>query len=386
MEDAAASANKSSVKPTKFGHGTAYLLSSDNELSEILWCKYNSLMDAEDHNRRFLGEIPASLMRENIPRLFDGRWQYVCCEKTHGERYHLFMTVVQTSRGRFTIQACLGRDSLWRLVSIPAPVDLFRDTLIDGEQVEEVDKATGKGTGKYYYVLFTAMAYKGTSVHSCDFLKRYSAKMDFLKRLKFAQEEQKRRGDHSDLELPFWILAKGWYPMSKFRHLVEEVRPNLPYNSDGFMFTPVCMGIHKGHHPMMLKLKDLTDNTVDFKLHLVEGDPNLIRHPWVEPKTRLEVHSGRVVVELWCTRQLGVNDYEEMLYTMSYITREDIVRMGLSSYSDINGKIVECRINLETCLWKPESVRNKIYPNILATVEKTCKNIEENIRPEELYE
>lgn len=367
--------------PEAFGHGTAYRLAVEEELSGLLWSKYNTLLGHPEPNRRFLGEIPASLMRADVERLFDGRREYLCCEKTHGERFHFFCTTVQTSQGRRPVQACLGRDSAWRLVALPAPLHVYRDTLVDGELVAGLDGRT------FFFVVFTTMASAGVAVHAQDFTERYQLTQAFLRALERAAAEPETEAP--ELVPPFRPLSKRHLPMAQFRELVERVRPALPYRCDGYLFTPAALAMQFGHHPLLLKLKDLTDNTVDFRLRLpAAGGP--ASRPWVRNRVTLPEGPACTRVELWTTERRAGGAYEELLYAIGYLTAAALRTMGDArsrplAAGDLHERVVECRLDLATGLWWPEDVRNKLYPNILDTVQKTCQNIEENIRPEELF-
>jgi hypothetical protein len=101
-------------------------------------------------------------------------------------------------------------------------------------------------------------------------------------------------------------------------------------------------------------------------------------------ETVLAINSSCLAIELWCTGR-NAGKYEMMLYTLSYVTSQDMARMGVLKLSDLDGQVMECKLELATGLWRPKVLRDKLYPNTLSTIEKTCLNICENIQPSELY-
>lgn len=76
-----------------------------------------------------------------------------------------------------------------------------------------------------------------------------------------------------------------------------------------------------------------------------------------------------------------------------YVTRADLIRVGVPNFRAIHGSIAECRLNSTHTQWSLKGIRDgdKTYPNSLETVEKTMETIKQGLKltdifPKELFE
>jgi hypothetical protein len=132
---------------------------------------------------------------------------------------------------------------------------------------------------------------------------------------------------------------KTMWPLSA----INEIKPSLDYETDGYILTPVNEPVRMETHETMFKLKPLMSNTIDFKVILKNGIYGL--YVW---------DRGDYVFEGVCV------DGEKYL-----------------------DQIVEC--SYQDGQWYPVKVRtDKGRPNNRRTFYRTLINIREDIKPEEI--
>lgn len=251
----------------------------------------------------FPGCHPVSIERKHLSILKN---DYVVCEKTDGTRY---MMICFVSHGK-KVSLFVNRNMDMYQVSLCVP----RNTILDGELV----KTYG---GEEYYMVFDGNMVNGEDIQHLNYIER-------LKKV-----EPATKGPSMGIKLK----NKTVWPMSALKHL-ETI--HHPYETDGYVFTPVNEPVRMETHETMFKWKPLERITVDFK-----------------------VKDGKLYV--W--------DRGSYVY-------EATIQDG----EKYNGKIVECRF--DGVQWVPVKIRNdKPRPNNRRTFYRTLVNIRENIKVEDFF-
>lgn len=250
----------------------------------------------------FPGCHPVSIERKHMPLLKNN---YVVCEKTDGVRY---MLVCFVSHGK-KIALFVNRNMDMYQISVCLP----RNTILDGELV----KTYG---GELYYMVFDGNMVNGEDIQKLNYIER-------LKRI-----EPATKGPSMGIK----IKNKTVWPLSGLPHLDSL---HHPYETDGYVFTPVDEPVRMETHETMFKWKPLERITVDFKV--------------------LEKNGG----------------YGLYVWDRGNYVYESSIQNG-EKYS---GKIVECRF--DGINWVPLKIRDdKPQPNNRRTYYRTLVNIRENIK------
>ena len=228
----------------------------------------------------------------------------------------------------------------------------------------------------------------------------------------------------------FDVVVKPIFRIQQAQHLHECVVPLLPFEEDGRCLVEVAKPVQPMQCPSILKWKDYVDHTIDFIVYtrapfaLAPISP--IPPQSSDPDIRIfqddtEYVASTLCVPLWLgvcadnVRDIRIfsracatpNAIHELLQSTVSTeqtgereetgAREQIetgdeydpnfpMMYGGSDTMGIDGKIVECRWQPEAQCWILEAIRsNRSYPNSLNTVQKTCINIVENVRIEELF-
>lgn len=155
------------------------------------------------------------------------------------------------------------------------------------------------------------------------------------------------------------VRLKQVVPMAEGLTFYRNVVPKLPYRSDGLIFTPANLPIVFGTSPVLFKWKILETNTVDFRIN---GD----EHGYI---LSLMHHGREVVIGRTCMRE---GSLIKMLLDMD-------LRNGLQP-------IYECAWDTHSNSWQPrKSRKDKRDPNSIMTFQATVKNLEENVRLEDIW-
>lgn len=251
----------------------------------------------------FPGSHPVSIERKHLPLLKNG---YVVCEKTDGTRY---MMICFVSHGK-KVALFVNRNMDMYQVSLCVP----RNTILDGELVKTRN-------GDEFYMVFDGNMVNGEDIQNLNYIDR-------LKKI-----EPATKGPSMGIKLK----NKTVWPLTALKHL-ETI--HHPYETDGYIFTPVNEPVRMETHETMFKWKPLERITVDFK-----------------------VNDGKLYV--W---DRGSYVYEATI----------------QSNEKLNGKIVECKF--DGIQWIPVKIRNdKPRPNNRRTFYRTMVNIKENIKVEDFF-
>lgn len=253
-------------------------------------------LDAE----KFPGPQPVSIERRHFPLL--KKQPYVVCEKTDGVRHLL----ASFSEGVFLVNRAFHTEK----VALRIP----KDTLLDGELIQLKN-------GKLAFIVHDAVMVKNEDVSNLSLTQR----LDKATRL--------ARTIIKTASAPFEIRIKTMRPLG-------SSVPEMDYETDGLVFTPVNEPIRMGTHETMFKWKPRERITIDFEL--------------------------RNGVELF-VQDRGIPYKEAELFSQN--ERKDLP----------SGTIVECGYG--SLGWFVEKVRtDKTHPNNRRTYFRTIINIRENIQ------
>lgn len=276
---------------------------------QFLHIKFGTLRDGGKIPPFFPGPQPVSIERRHFPILKSN--DYVVCEKTDGVRHVLLSFKFEAKKMVIMVNRNLD------FYIVPIRMQTI-DAVLDGELVRTHD-------GKMLYMVYDAVV-------PMTFPGRYEFARDVTNKiLKLSSD-------------PFKVQLKTFYAMNQFSTFIEQ---KYPYETDGFVFTPVNELIKIGTHETMFKWKPLMQNTIDFQLK---------KRPNVE-------HWGLYI------QDHGVLVYEcEIPFDPMY--EED--------------QIVECMFVKNDYTWTPLKVRpDKNYPNARRTYYRTMINLREDIQIEE---
>lgn len=179
----------------------------------------------------FPGSLPVSLSKNDVRYLSKN---YTVCDKTDGTRYMLFssnnnMYLVDRLMNFFHLGVCKTTDYVY-----------------DGELVKSSENDV------WYFMIFDVFAHDNKTIKDIpDHYKRISKVMSL-----FPQRIQS-----STFRL--MIDVKRFYYTRDFHKCVST---RLPYNTDGFIFTPIYRKIFNGTDKRTYKWKNSKDHTIDFEL------------------------------------------------------------------------------------------------------------------------
>jgi hypothetical protein len=277
-----------------------------NAALKLLHTKFGTIRSNGSFPPIFPGPQPVSIERRHFPVLKQA--PYVVCEKTDGVRHALMCLKIDGKK----IVLMVNRNIEFYVVPIRMQ---HIDVILDGELVKSHE-------GKWLYMVYDVVE-PGAFPDRYDVARTVTSKI-----LKVASD-------------PFRVQLKTFYDMGQFGVFLEQT---YPYETDGFVLTPVNDPIKVGTHETMFKWKPLEQNTIDFQLK-------------VRPNS---THWGLYI------QDRGVLVYEcEIPYDDRY--QED--------------QIVECKFIRKGHTWEPIKVReDKNYPNARRTYYRTMINLREDIQ------
>lgn len=266
----------------------------------------------------FPGPMPVSIERRHFGHLRSK--PYMVCEKTDGVRHAL----VCVDKRAFLINRRLD---VYAIANRFMP-GAYKGTVADCELVRTTDD-------ELLLSIYDAVAFKGEYVGTKNLTDRLAVCAAIAKcALKVKSDA-------------IAIRAKPMVPLKQMRALVER---DFPYETDGYVFTPVAEPVRVGTHETMFKWKPRASNTVDFQVKLQD---DLIKL-YVQEK-------GALVFETHVDPAKLTKKWRKAL---------------------VEDAIVECRCVADR--WEPQNIRaDKTYPNSRRTFYRTIVNINENIKREE---
>jgi hypothetical protein len=351
---------------------------------------------------------PVSLERSDMETLRSRK--YMVSEKTDGIRYLLLLTQYPQKMGGQPCAIMLNRSYDMYEVRVTAEEDYWKGTLFDGELVWEYEG------GQYMpprqmMLIFDMIACRGVSYVDQAFPKRFAivAEVFDLMGKDITQDPRKWIELAPELAEQHKIVCEGnQYALAfsakrvlAFEQLdvVWRGRTSLKHKSDGLIFTPVNEGVRLGTHNTMFKWKShhTIDVTWTATFHCdgrwshvakygmagqeVRGDEEGVA---VEKPIELCPHGDKtaeviplVIIPTDYAHKLMSYYHQRNKHTFSIIVE---CACKLPSTSDwINGEaMVECTV------LKIRS--DKQFPNQRNTIEKTLRNIRENISIKDLMD
>ncbi|GAQ92766.1 mRNA capping enzyme family protein [Klebsormidium nitens] len=254
---------------------------------------------------------------------------------------------VVRARDRSLLKTCAGtKGEELELCIADAPPQ----TLLDGELVSSKTDPADK-----QFLVFDALhTCKGSLIDRNLGDRLDAAQRDFFDKGRVAVMSVHGR----DIMIP--ILLKIHVPVSKGLDFVSTGIPQLPYRTDGLIFTPTDRPLTFGTSRNIFKHKQLTRNTVDFAITGADG-----------------------------VYYLGVNDRGSLKNVGKFRLDANSALLQMI----IDGRIqrgfppiYECSFVPETSSWKPVKLRrDKDRPNSMMVYDATLKNISENIEIHELF-
>lgn len=333
---------------------------------------FNSLLNYPNNNMKFPGNLPVSLLRENIDALFHHSITYAVLEKTDGCRYLMYFTVYKSQ----LVVALFDRawQQFW-LVDMIVHEKVALGTILDVEYIENLEKK------EHVFYIFDVLAYKGVSLMGDE-------NYHYLTRLEIARLIL----DHLIKLLPeengIVLKLKNPQPISQLREFVKFEIPKITEKEkipiDGYIFVPLENPYKAGQDLATFKLKDGTDNTIDCALRFPHTSEKSPKH--LESYAKMEFTSKRIPVELWV--ETGSVPGQQEFYALTFLDVDKIAEYGYSKVLDLDQKIAQCRWSSfeKTNCWIIEKMReDKRTANHIHTVQKTERNIKENIKVEELF-
>lgn len=351
----------------------------------------------------FPGSQPVSFVRDHLTNNLLNR-DYLVCEKSDGLRVLLFVLVNPDTKEEGTF--LISRENEYYLVPdfhFPRNSKNFESshngTIVDGELVYSTNPITK--IKEVRYLIFDCLAMDMVSVTHKNLWKRlYHAQHEFH----HPYIELRRKFPDSCKDWPFKLDFKNMTQPFKIHKIFDEMK-NLTYVSDGLILTCCDTPYISGTDPTLLKWKPSEENTIDFKIglefptfideDLPKHDPNREYTNYdVKPKFKLYVWKGgddpfkHEIVEDNIKRNRG--EYKNSFYNYDewneLVVNDKQWNELKKSGESFNGRIGECRQNLDGT-WELLRFRDdKINGNHINVVLKILKSIEDSVTKDELIE
>jgi hypothetical protein len=300
-----------------------------NEILTFFHKSWNTLRDGK-FPPVFPGPQPVSIERRHFDLLKIS--DYVVCEKTDGVRHVLMCYKFGNKNYTLLINRALDV----YVIQISVPRLAFNGTILDGELVKTHE-------GAWNFIVYDTVLVGGEDVRSENLLTRLEHVEKFIKKIIKMKKDI------------FVIKIKKMYCLSDFNSFKTEKYPNMPYETDGLVFTPVHEAVKIGTHERMFKWKPTEKNTVDFQSKKGQSSWRL----YLQEKGKLHFAS-----EI---------PFSKVNKSFEHFLKED--------------NIVECKyIEPKTgnSWWCPIGIRtDKYHPNNSRTLSRTMTNLLEDISIDE---
>jgi hypothetical protein len=303
------------VKSQLTRDGANWKVTSGTQLEQAVISFIHKSWGSEISNY-FPGPQPISIERKHFPLLKKG---YVVCEKTDGVRHVLVSFMFGDKKMCFLVNRAF---SIY-VISLNLPKNVYLGTILDGELVD-----------KTLYI-YDAVYVGGEDLKQKSLLERLKSAEDVVKGVLRMKSD------------PLNLQMKIFYNLRDFEKFQTEHLPNVPYQVDGLVFTPIHEPIRIGTHETLFKWKPRDMNTIDFQAKRWENKWGL----YVQEKGRLifESELSFEKTPVWIT--------EDCIVECQYMCEE------------------------EPRWWKPIGLRiDKKHPNNRKTFYRTLVNIRENIQ------
>ena len=286
----------------------------------------------------FPGPQPVSIERCHLSVLRSE--PYKVCEKSDGQRFLFVCTRYENKPYCFVIDR---RTDIF-LLRFEIVTEAFNGTILDGEII------LNKHTRKHEFLVYDSTMVCGKPTTHMTHSERMREALEVVQCIK------------PSVHSAFVVRLKTFYPIERFETFVNQIVPQLPYEIDGFVFTPDKDPVISGTHYRMFKWKEQHKNTVDF---LVEPNHN----KRFSQKYMMKIMKGKTPKALLDNRIVVDPGHE--------------VETELRSTG--TGVVVECAY-VAPNVWKALHIRrDKTFPNSYLTWTKTLLNIEENIQLKEFF-
>lgn len=310
-------------------------------------------------NDFFPAPQPVSMARRDFFRFY--KFPYKACVKSDGMRFLMFCTV---HKGK---NKCFMIDRAFRFYEIRQNFEptIYQNTLFDGELVRL------KQSRKWVYVIHDCIVFQKKNVREDTFSQRYKYVEHTLAQLwhpefsdqgrELASEDDLKRKKLVKYTMDTVPLkSKNFFEFEELQLLHLEIEnQNIDHKIDGLVFIPVNEPVGTRTQRELLKWKPREQHTFDFKI--VTDNDNIVAY--VSEKNQPVVFAA-----VQKSTEQGKEFFNK-----------------LKSLGFKEGDIVECEFQTNTQYFFPVCIRkDKSHPNGLYTVEKTIKNIEENITIQDL--
>jgi mRNA-capping enzyme len=209
----------------------------------------------------FPGSQPVSMTRENIHLLHSK--PYMVSWKADGTRY--MMLILQANEIYFFDRdnSCFKVDNL----TFPHPQDLtkhLKNTLLDGEMV--IDKFNGQNVPRY--LVYDIVTYQNENYGEKSFKERFQAIKHLIIEPRYQAMSRKMIIRENE---PFSVRRKDFWEVNQAEALLgPKFAKQLSHEPDGLIFQPSMEPYIAGRCDDVLKWKPPEQNSVDFRLKIVE--------------------------------------------------------------------------------------------------------------------
>jgi hypothetical protein len=312
-----------------FCNSKAYLVDSD-DLREKIMLECDALFGFKLKRGYFPGSQPVAVERKDLENLKSG---YMVCEKTDGERAVLLLININNKPMCFII----NRNNELYFMDLSFKKEVFEGSVFDGEIIK-----TKKGT--WNYLIHDCMVYNGRTFMESSHEIRYACIIDLI-----LKRYQNKEADCINIKTKLFYhfgpeIEKTW----------EHIKQTTENKIDGLIFTPLNKPIKLGRDYSLFKWKSI--NTIDF---LVKKNGKKIELIYDKNKIFKSFGVGNINYKT-INNFLKENNKGDCVIEFKYLPDEE--------------------------LFTPYKVRtDKNHPNSEITLVNTIKNIEEDIKIENIY-
>lgn len=326
----------------------------------------------------FPGAIVCSLLRSDLCALTDSRNNYVALEKTDGVRYLLLLTTLE----RVPYAILIDRKMEMRIVNLDISLPLFEEeALFDGELAQNIEN--GLFTFLIFDLIHTGVrGPNGEKFHrDVPYTQRMKQANNIVRtmwRKQVTTEAQYTVYSEADKPAPtikntFSLKVKRYVPLSEFAETFKQVFEKNTwshhgYAIDGFVFVKSRQRVEPFRNEEQFKYKPADRQTVDVQL--------------LRSKTGQEyellIKNTRNCPQFYDKVVMCAQNVAFIAQNQGEIQRFEQEKRNF---------IVECSWSAEQRCWLLKIPRlDKQTPNALNTIDQTKKNIEENIKLDELVQ
>jgi hypothetical protein len=318
----------------------------------------------------FRGSLPVSIMKSDIPEIYNNRQFWTVAPKTNGLRFFLIACTFYNQH----MVILMDRSLKLYLLPLSVPLIWFQGTILDGELVSVEN-------GGYAFIIYDCWQCNGVPVAQESYLNRLQ-----IASLAIESIKQKEQAKPSTLFLSpcnIELRVKPVYTIDQAPAMLMNELNQMDHLLDGLILTavepsaPIGRALNK-----IYKYKVGPDNTIECLIQYVPSEKEPFRMDLLCSSSATSKTNEYV---LWasvsdfrisqghdlnaCCKQLGILKCE---------TWETLA-------ASIHGAVLECEYVLQADTWKMKCVREKAEPNLLTTAEKTFQNIKEGLRLTDIF-